>query len=244
MTEVAYQWPPLESDPGIFNKYFQEIGLPEYIGFEELLSLDTNTVENQFADFPIFGVMAAISRPKGRYFIEENLCNWDSAPFYMRQTRELDLACGLIAALHLFGNNLECIEFPENSLLKTYFDETQKVDHEQRAKVLEENKDFKQKHFIYAHQGQSNLPTEESSSDSDEPEQKKVIKSPVVHHFVSFLIINNNLVEMDGTLWGPHIIKKDVSRENLMIETLKELKYRIELGVIGEDLSVQFLTYR
>ena len=34
------EWPPLESDPEIFNKYFHSIGVPENVFFKELLGLD------------------------------------------------------------------------------------------------------------------------------------------------------------------------------------------------------------
>lgn len=241
MTEIEYKWPPLESDPNIFNKYFNEAGLPEFIGFEELISFDSEEINTQYTDFPIFGIIAAISRPKGRYFIPDNLINHDSIPFYMKQTRELDQACGLVAALNLFGNNLEILDLPIDCLLKNFYDKACITNPEERAKLLEENNEFKTKHQIFAHQGQSNLPTEESSSSSED--EKKVTKDPILHHFVSFIYNDGNLIELDGTLPSPIIIKKEIDGGKLMIETVEELKKRIELGVIGENISVLFLTY-
>jgi len=71
----SYRWPPLESDPSIFNKFFQEVGLPDYFGFQELLSLNPDEV-NQFFDFPIFGVIVAVNRTKV-HFLKENLIKYN-----------------------------------------------------------------------------------------------------------------------------------------------------------------------
>ena len=37
--KITLDWPPLESDPAIFNDYFHSIGLKNDIYFKELLSL-------------------------------------------------------------------------------------------------------------------------------------------------------------------------------------------------------------
>ena len=37
--KIKLAWPPLESDPEIFNNYFHSIGLSNKVFFKELLSL-------------------------------------------------------------------------------------------------------------------------------------------------------------------------------------------------------------
>ena len=37
--EIKLEWPPLESDPQIFNDYFHSIGIKSDVFFKELLSL-------------------------------------------------------------------------------------------------------------------------------------------------------------------------------------------------------------
>ena len=46
-----FEWPPLESNPEIFNKYFHKIGLPQNIEFDELWSLDYKEI--QYIDNPV-----------------------------------------------------------------------------------------------------------------------------------------------------------------------------------------------
>ena len=69
-----FEWPPLESDPQIFNKYFHKIGLPLNIEFDELWSLDYKEI--QYIDSPVIGVICAIKRPKGKYYLPEKLTDY------------------------------------------------------------------------------------------------------------------------------------------------------------------------
>ena len=228
----SYRWPPLESDPSIFNKCFQEVGLPDFIGFQELTTLDPKEIQHQVSDFPIFGVIAALNRSKIEYS-EENIMDWNSIPFYMKQTRELDSACGLIAALHIFGNNKDDFCLSDESILKKFFIGATTISDYQRAKYLEDFTELKLKHQAYANQGQSFLPNVHDANS----------KKSVTHHYVSYANIDNNLVELDGTLPGPLIIKKKISKENFLLSVVEEIQTRINKGVVGEDLSILFLTY-
>ena len=45
MKKTNFEWPPLESDPAIFNKYFRMLGLPTQVSFEEILSFDYKEVQ-------------------------------------------------------------------------------------------------------------------------------------------------------------------------------------------------------
>lgn len=237
----SYSWPPLESDPSIFNNYFQDVGLPEFFGFQELITLDPKEISIQYSDFPIFGVIAAINRNKISHQNTSNdnvILPSNSLPFFMRQTRELDNACGLIAALHLFGNNMENIGIPEESILKRFFNGATNYDLFERAKFLEDFSDLKLKHQAFANQGQSYTPNLEEMNSNH-----VAVRREINHHFISILNYDNQMLELDGTQLGPILLKKKVSNENFLREVVEEFNKKISKGLIGEDLSILFLTY-
>ncbi len=219
--QETFKWPPLESDPEIFNKYFHKIGLPENIEFDELWSLDYKEV--QFLENPVIGVICTISRPKGRYYLEENLIDYKQVPFYMKQQGSLDNACGLVAALHCFGNISDKIKLDDNSILGDFLKKTAEYNPEERCRALEENNRFKEVHLHSAQQGQSVMPT---------------VQEKVYCHYIAFVNNSQNVFELDGTLPGPVIVKKNSLPENLLDDAIEELKMRIEKGLISENLSV------
>ena len=230
--EFEFKWPALESDPEIFNKYFHEVGLPEFLGFQEVMTMDPNEIESLYGGFPCFGVIATIRRPKGKYYNEQNLIEEKDVNYFMKQTGQLDNACGLIAGLHLLGNSITVQDLSTGeSILSKFFSKAADLNPLQKADLLNNFDELKLKHKIFASQGQTEVPTTESTS------------KPVVHHFISFININNKLIEFDGTLPGPIVIKKDTEAEDCLKSSVNELRERLQLGVIGEDMSMFFLTY-
>jgi len=156
----------------------------------------------------------------------------------MKQTRELDNACGLLAALHIFGNYKETIKLPKDSVLNKFFDSTTDFDQFQRAKFLENFTDLKEKHQVFANYGQS-FPVEYNTNTNN----YNIKEKQPIHHFISFVNLDNNLIEMDGTLDGPLLLKTNIPTGNFLIEVLKEISKRINKGIIREDLSIMILTY-
>lgn len=225
--QQKFEWPPLESDPEIFNKYFNKIGLPENVEFDELWSLDYKEV--QFIDSPVVGVIAAISRPKGKYVIEDNVTDYKNVPFYMKQQGTLDNACGLVAALHCVGNNTGLINLDLNTILGNYFSKAKEKTPDERCKILEEDNQFKEAHMNSAQEGQSSIPTTQEK---------------VCHHYIAFVNNQNNVIELDGTLPGPVIIKKNSPPENLLDDAVEELKNRLAKGVVADNLSVLIMKYK
>ena len=67
----------------------------------------------------------------------------------MKQTPDLDNACGLIAGLHLFGNNTQVIKFRKDSIIQKFFDKGMSADSLQRAKDLEDFAQFKEVHNVF-----------------------------------------------------------------------------------------------
>jgi len=221
-----FNWAPLESDPSIFNEYFQKMGLPENIMFNELYTIDYKEV--QPIEGEVLSVIINYERNKENPYIrnEDKYVSFENFPFYMKQSEELDYACGLIAAMHSIGNNLEKINLPENSLLKKYFDNAISLNPEKRADLLCSSNDMKQVHETHAEMGQTHA---ESPQD-------------VANHFVSFNFVNGKIFEFDGIIKSVYLIKENVSKDEFFDETLKEISHRLESNNITENLSIIFMS--
>lgn len=218
-----FEWPPLESDPEIFNSYFHKIGLPSNINFGELFSLDYKEI--QIIEEPIIGVIATIQRTKGRFYENEKLQSFKSVPFYMKQEGSLDNACGLVAALHIFGNKTDEFKLAEDSILFKYFNQVLNKTPDERCKLLESNNDFKEAHMSSANEGQSGIPSTQDN---------------VSHHYIAYVHHNGKVYELDGTIPGPISIKENVSKNDLLDVAVDEIKRKIELGLISESLSILY----
>jgi ubiquitin carboxyl-terminal hydrolase L3 len=225
MDQTPFKWPPLESDPEIFNNYFHTVGLPDNISFGEIYSLDYKEIQEITS--PVIGVIVAIRRNKKRSDDEEFIPSKD-VPFYMKQNGQLDNACGLIAALHCIGNNSYMFKNLEGSVLDDYFTNAASKSDEDRARLLESCEGFKQIHMQFALEGQSEVPQ------TDEQ---------VSHHFVAYVHLNGNLVELDGTLKGPFIVKRNTSQDSLLDDTIEDIRKRLEGGEINEDLSIIMVNF-
>lgn len=224
-SQVKFNWPPLESDPEIFTQYAIKLGLPDNFSFKEIYSL--NYKECQAIDTPVLALIVSYERIKGSKLErnEENFLKYTDLTFYMKQTEALDNACGVIAINHSLLNNL--INLNENSILSKFFSGAKNLSDLEKAKFLETDNDFKIAHESYASQGQSNLCENQES---------------IRNHFVAFINFNGNLVELDGLLNGPYIIKKDIKNEEFLDEALKEIESRLNNQLITENLALMYLT--
>lgn len=219
----VFKWPPLESDPEIFEKYFKRIGLAPNIGFEEIMALDYQEI--QMINEPVLGIIVALQRnSKERYYVKENLREENYVDFYMKQTDNLDNACGLIAALHCIGNNKDFISFTEGSILEKFYFSCKEKTPKERALFLENFQEFKESHAVSASEGQS----KQASSQSE-----------VKHHYSGFVMHNGNLVELDGRLGGPHLIKEN--SKSLVDDTIEEVRNRFLKGAVTDKINLIYL---
>lgn len=228
-SQSNFQWPPLESDPEIFNNYFKKIGLENNVEFQELWSLEYKEV--QIIDSQVIGVIAAINRQKGKIYDKEktNVINYEEVPFFMKQEGSLDNACGLVAALHCFGNNQQHISIINNSILDKFFSRSKDQTPAERCKSLENDVQFKQAHLSSSNEGQSNIPSEQEQ---------------VNHHYIAFAVVNNAVVEFDGTLPGPVVIKQystELQNESLLDDVIEDLQIRLKEEFITDNLSVMIV---
>ena len=224
--KIKLDWPPLESDPAIFNNYFHSIGLSNKVFFKELLSL-LDYKEFLLIEGPLLGIILNYSRSENKQKpLAEKIKPPENITYFIKQTDVLDNACGLIAALHVFGNNK--IDYEKNSILEEFFKNTQKLNYIDKAKFLENFDKFKEAHKTFSNKGQTKM---------EDVENKKMN----VGHYISFIIENNNLYELDGIKDGPYLLKENVSYSNFLDETSKIIMERIKNKEIEEHVNVMIV---
>ena len=226
--EINLSWPPLESDPNIFNLYFKSIGMKPDIYFKELLSLiDISSFIS--TQGPLLGVILNFSREKMTPEEKEKIKNmypkFEDVPYFMKQTSALDNACGLIAALHVFGNckNGKLEHTPE-SVLDNFFKNAKTLTPMERAKLLEDDEKFKKAHKHFSNKGQTNM--------------QKEIKNSYVGHYIAFVNVDGKLIEFDGIRDYPRLIKDGIDDKKFLDATLEEILRRINNKEIREQVSV------
>ena len=220
-----FQWPPLESDPQIFTDYSQKAGLDSTVNFGEIYSLDYK--EMQVIETPVLAVIVSYEQNQQPQLNNEQFESANYVPFYMKQTGVLDNACGLIAMIHSIGNNVDKVNLSDNSILQKFLSRNQNKSAEERAQDLENFQEFQEVHHEFAEQGQSEHCEEQCD---------------VKNHFVAFIYHQGNLVELDGLIQGPYIVKEKIKETELLDETIEELRKRFMNGTISENLALMYLT--
>ena len=223
--EVKLDWPPLESDPAIFNDYFHSIGLKKDIYFKEMLSLVDYSALMSISG-PLLGIILNFSR--NEKVKEEKFEKEESVPYFMKQTEKLDNACGLIASLHCFGNTKNGDpKFESGSILEEFFNKAKSLSPLERAKLLENDVNFKKAHKSFSDKGQTDM--------------KKQVKNDFVGHYICFMNINGKLIEFDGIKDAPSIIKDKIDDESFLDEAMKEILKRINNNSIKEQVNVMLV---
>lgn len=220
---ASFHWPPLESNPEVFTSYMHTIGMSSDWSVGEVYGFDEELLA--FLPQPIVGVIAAFEFLKRD---DDRVRGTDAegvVPFYMKQFGELDNACGVIACLHATLNNLDKIELTPGSILDRFNSGCKDLSPADRAHYLENATDFKEQHASAASEGQSVQPTEQEE---------------VKCHYVAFVINSRNqLVELDGTKAGPHVIAEECT--DVLRGTIAEVQRRLADGEVSESLSLMTL---
>eukprot|EP00934_Nitzschia_sp_Nitz4_P004109 Nitzschia sp. Nitz4//scaffold41_size133979//2584//3282//NITZ4_003323-RA/size133979-processed-gene-0.233-mRNA-1//-1//CDS//3329551398//4099//frame0 len=219
----VFQWPPLESDPGIFTDYLHKVGLAGEWQVGECFGLDDDCLG--FIPQPCVAMIVNAER-LGRDEDKERGDPEKQVVYYMKQSPSLDNACGIIACIHaIFNNQDKGVSFAPDSILGRFWEAVKEQNPEDRCTSLENAHDFKEIHKGYAMQGQSNLASDQSE---------------VRHHFTAFVLTaDKQLIELDGTKRGPLVVAENV--DSVTHGTAEELQRRIREGIISESLSVMTL---
>mmetsp|Transcript_47797 Transcript_47797/g.70746 ORF Transcript_47797/g.70746 Transcript_47797/m.70746 type:complete len:233 (+) Transcript_47797:115-813(+) len=216
-----FDWPPLESNPEIFTEYMHKIGLSPAFAIGEVFGFDEELLA--FLPQPIYGTIVALDRLKKEDDKSKgNADHCNLVDFYMDQSGTLDNACGIIACIHAALNTP--VEFIQDSVLDKFAKANKSTTAEERCKSLENNTEFKTLHAGFASQGQSDPITSD---------QKKVS-----HHFIAFVVKNGQLIELDGTKKGPHVIGPC---DDVLRGSIAEIQSRLAEGSISDRLSMMTL---
>ena len=218
-----FDWPPLESNPDVFNDYLHQVGLAESFAVGEIYGFDEDLLA--FVPQPVYGVIVALEKVEKQHNVGD-----DSylIPFYMKQAGTLDNACGIIACLHAILNVAATSEpsiIMTNSVLHQFQALTATQTPMERCHSLEKNLDFRTVHQTFAQQGQSQAILRDQSQ--------------VKCHYVAFVVSNGQLIELDGTLLGPHVVAENCT--DVLRGSIAEIQKRLEAGHITENLSVMTL---
>ncbi len=219
---MTYQWPPLESNPEIFEPYMAGLGLSEAWGFSELFGFEEDLLG--FVPQPVVAVIVNMERLKREEDIEKGSID-TQVDYYMKQTDPLDQACGLIACLHAIYNNHNSITLDHETPLGKYWNTVQDKTPEQRAMLLEGNTDFQEQHKAFAAKGQSVM--------AESPDD-------VVCHYVAFVLNSKGQsIELDGTKKGPVVVAEQC--DDVLRGSIAEIQKRLANGEISESLSMMTL---
>lgn len=234
---MGKKWLPLESNPEVMTEFAQLVGLDtarhafyDVYGLdEELLAMVPQPVAAVLLLFPITKETDAAARQEdARRAAEASGGKGDThsavppSTYFMRQT--VGNACGTIAMLHSFGNNLGRIGLAEGSFLQRFFAATAGMSPEERGAFLESPPsgapDLEEAHQAAGEKGDTAPP----GADDD-----------VDLHFVAFVKSGGQLVELDGRRAGP-VAHGLTSDDTLLADTAKVVRQHF----MGRSDSLSF----
>lgn len=218
-----FHWPPLESNPEVFTNYMHNIGMSSDWSVGEVFGFDEDLLA--FLPPTIVGVIVAVEILKRDEDRVRGVADASLVPYYMKQTGELDNACGIIACLHACLNKTDLIQLVPDSILHRFKSETAEMTPEERATYLENATDFKTVHAAAAGEGQSAM-----------SENQEAVK----HHFIAYIVNSaGQLVELDGTKVGPHVVAEGCT--DVLRGSIEAVQARLANGEISEALSMMTL---
>ena len=178
-------WHALESDPELWGQYVDKLGVDlRSLDFIEIYSLD----EDYPPDENIFSFIFLYPDNGSLPSANASQPSTDETIWTIKQIKELDSCCCLIALLHAIGNNLDKVTLKPNFPLTTFFERTRTMAADERAQVLLNDQKIHEAHEEIAKQGQTEM----------------LDSGRVGHHYIAYIVSNDNkLYEMNGSTKGP-----------------------------------------
>lgn len=189
-------WLPLESNPAILNKFVHGTGLDKTWNFVDVYGVDAELLA--MVPQPCTSVILLFphskKNEKGEAIFkkakEEQKAKLDKAGqklsdklFYITQHDGSGNACGSIACLHAVANS-EGVEMKDGAL-KSFFGSNKGKSPDDIGNSLMQAYDL--------------FKTSESSATSEEAQTKAPDREDSVgHHFISFVMVDGSLYELDG----------------------------------------------
>ncbi|ORY97609.1 ubiquitin carboxyl-terminal hydrolase isozyme L3 [Syncephalastrum racemosum] len=183
-TKPELRWLPLEGNPEVWNKIVHSHGVDktwsycDVYGFDpELLAMLPKPVGAIIFLFPLTENYENFKEEEEAHLtkLEQNV-----SPKIMFFKQTIANACGMIALLHSLANN-EGIVGP--GLFRDIIEESRDMSFDERAELLENNRELATIHERCALEGQTQAPG---------------LNEDVDLHFITFVEADNHLYELDG----------------------------------------------
>ncbi|CAM9171689.1 unnamed protein product [Choristocarpus tenellus] len=189
------RWFPLESNPGVMNKYVEKMGWPT----DKFRFVDVYSTEDWALGMvpqPVLGVVMLFPikeatekhREEEAAAIKERGQTVSDRLYYMKQT--VGNACGTVGLLHctLNASISRGIELSEDSFLQRFLSKTNKMTPDEMAQALHDEEELEVVHDEAAQEGQS-----------DQINRDERVNT----HFVCLTEMDGVLYELDGRKEGP-----------------------------------------
>ena len=164
------EWLPLESDPQLFSDYAEAIGFPTTMfKFHDVFGVDKEMWTVYIPQPVIAAILCYEIKPQHRELLDQQEQTMTEEqkgykkPFFIKQL--IKNACGTMGLLHALSNVQEqCGGYREDSFMKKltteYKDGSSKGTPEERAQLLNEDKQLEEVHQVFSAQGQSGMDTQ------------------------------------------------------------------------------------
>ncbi|KAJ8281478.1 hypothetical protein GJAV_G00068160 [Gymnothorax javanicus] len=193
------EWKPMEINPEMLNKVLRKLGVRGNWRFVDVLGLEDEALTSVPA--PSCAVMLLFPlTQQHESFRQKQMTGLgdtgDPKVYFLKQT--VVNSCGTVGLLHAVANNQDKLQFDNDSALKKFLDLTASMSADERAKILENNKNIQAAHDEVAVEGQCRAEADK-----------------VNFHFITFVNVDGHLYELDGRLKSP--VKHGATTEGTFI---------------------------
>lgn len=195
-------WTTIESDPGVFTELIKELGVEDIL-VEEIYDLSEESFERLK---PIYGLIFLFNWENTTAEVDMSMIN---NMFFARQ--EVKNACATQAILGILLNRNE-IKLGET--LENFKQYTKDMTPELKGLAIGENAQIRNVHNSFRTQ------------EPFESDERIATSKDDVFHFISYLPVNNSLVEIDGLREGP-VNHGECTEENWLSKVKPVIEERI-----------------
>ncbi|XP_039601281.1 ubiquitin carboxyl-terminal hydrolase isozyme L3 isoform X2 [Polypterus senegalus] len=184
------RWLPLEANPDVMNQFLKNVGLRPTWQFGDVYGLDPELLS--MVPKPVCAVLLLFPvtekyesyRQEEESKINSQGQEISSQVYFMKQTINLNHACGTVGLIHAVANNQDKLEFESTSALKKFLNESRSMSPEEKASYLEKNESIHVTHECSAQEGQTKAPSVDEKVDL---------------RFIAIVNVSGCLYELDGS---------------------------------------------
>eukprot|EP01006_Ploeotia_vitrea_P023219 TRINITY_DN55663_c0_g1_i1.p2 TRINITY_DN55663_c0_g1~~TRINITY_DN55663_c0_g1_i1.p2 ORF type:complete len:258 (+),score=151.39 TRINITY_DN55663_c0_g1_i1:31-774(+) len=180
------RWLPLESNPGLMNKYMYGLGASKKWAFSDVWGVDEALLgmvpQPSIAVLLLFPITEASEKHKEEE--EKELADKQEVSkkvYFMKQL--VGNACGTVGLLHALLNVADKVEFEKGKFLHSFLEKTKDMSPQERGEALGESDDIEEAHQDVANEASSEVPEDLEN---------------VNLHFNAFVCVEGCLYELDG----------------------------------------------